>query len=203
MDFGAINFPEISIPALLLIGITSLILVSGSNSRWLPLILGFQYIGVFLFVYLTWPIDLALVKLAAGWMASLLLSVGQMNSAALWEDEDRSAPSSSIFRILVTVLAGLTIFSLGSQVKDWFPRVGIEALLGGMGLIVIGLIHIGLTSHPLRVSIGLLTVLSGFEIIYASLENSVLVAGLLAALNLGLALVGVYLAAAPGLEEFE
>ena len=45
--------------------------------------------------------------------------------------------------------------------------------------------------------IGLLTFLSGFEILYAALENSVLVAGLLAAINLGLALVGAYLASAP------
>ena len=41
--------------------------------------------------------------------------------------------------------------------------------------------------------IGLLTTLSGFELIYAAVENSVLVTGLLAVVTLGLALVGAYL----------
>jgi hypothetical protein len=43
------------------------------------------------------------------------------------------------------------------------------------------------------VTIGLLTVLCGFEILYASIENSILVAALLSVINLGLALVGAYL----------
>jgi hypothetical protein len=38
-----------------------------------------------------------------------------------------------------------------------------------------------------------LTVLSGFEVLYAAVENSILVAALLAAVNLCLALVGSYL----------
>jgi hypothetical protein len=38
-----------------------------------------------------------------------------------------------------------------------------------------------------------MTVLSGFEIIYSTVESSVLVAALLAVINLGLALVGAYL----------
>jgi hypothetical protein len=49
--------------------------------------------------------------------------------------------------------------------------------------------------------LGLLTVLSGFEILYAAVETATLVAGLLAAINLGLALVGAYLLAAPSLED--
>lgn len=40
---------------------------------------------------------------------------------------------------------------------------------------------------------GLLTTISGFELMYAAVENSVLVAGLLAVVTLGLALVGAYL----------
>jgi hypothetical protein len=43
-------------------------------------------------------------------------------------------------------------------------------------------------------------VLSGFEIIYANMESSVLVTGLLAGVNLGLALVGAYLLVAPAME---
>jgi hypothetical protein len=66
-------------------------------------------------------------------------------------------------------------------------------IAGGLLLISTGLIHLGLTADILRVTIGLLTLIAGFEIIYAAVENSILVAGLLALTNLGLGLVGSYL----------
>jgi len=55
------------------------------------------------------------------------------------------------------------------------------------------MLELGITVQPLRVTIGLLTVFCGFEILYASIENSILVAALLSVINLGLALVGAYL----------
>jgi len=45
--------------------------------------------------------------------------------------------------------------------------------------------------------VGLMTVLSGFEVLYAPLEQAALVTGLLAAVNLSLALVGAFLINAP------
>ena len=59
-----------------------------------------------------------------------------------------------------------------------------------MGL---GMLHLGMTAQPFRVIVGLLTVLSGFEALYAALESSVLVAAMLSIVDLGLALVGSYL----------
>ncbi|MFM8370102.1 MAG: hypothetical protein ACKOBD_15250, partial [Chloroflexota bacterium] len=53
--------------------------------------------------------------------------------------------------------------------------------------------HLGVTSDLMRVVLGLLTVLSGFEIIYAAVESAILVTGLLAAVNLGLGVLGSYL----------
>jgi hypothetical protein len=70
---------------------------------------------------------------------------------------------------------------------------GFPVTNGGLLLIGMGLLHLGITTYVLRVVIGLMTVLSGFEILYATVEGSVLVAALLAAINLGLALVGAYL----------
>jgi hypothetical protein len=65
------------------------------------------------------------------------------------------------------------------------------------------MLHLGLTTSPLRVILGLLTVLGGFEVIYAALEGSILVAGLLAAITLGLAMIGAYLISVSSLEEAE
>ncbi len=71
---------------------------------------------------------------------------------------------------------------------------------GSFLLIGLGILQLSLSMHPLRVIIGLLTALSGFEIIYAAIESSTLVTGLLAGVNLGLALVGAYLLVAPTME---
>jgi len=58
-----------------------------------------------------------------------------------------------------------------------------------------------LSREAIRIIIGLLTVISGFEILYATLEASVLMTGLLAIMNIGLAFVGVYILQASNLEE--
>jgi hypothetical protein len=55
-----------------------------------------------------------------------------------------------------------------------------------------GLLNLSMTTDPLKVIIGLLTLLSGFEIVYAAVVNSVLVTGLLALVTMGIALTGAY-----------
>jgi hypothetical protein len=50
-----------------------------------------------------------------------------------------------------------------------------------------------LTSDTLNVILGLLTILTGFEVLYAAIESSILVTGLLAATNLGMGITGSYL----------
>jgi hypothetical protein len=79
----------------------------------------------------------------------------------------------------------------------------LDVAFGGLLLAGMGLLHLGVTDQILRVTIGLMTVLAGFEIIYAAVENSVLVAALLAIINLGLALAGSYLMIASNAPELE
>jgi len=62
---------------------------------------------------------------------------------------------------------------------------------GGVLLIIMGILQIGMSIRPIRIIFGLLTAFSGFEVIYAGLEQSVLVAGFLVIITLGIALVGV------------
>jgi hypothetical protein len=74
---------------------------------------------------------------------------------------------------------------------------------GSMLLMGMGLLYLGITAQPLRIVTGLLTLLAGFEILYAAVENAALVAALLAVVNLGLALAGAYLINAASKEETE
>lgn len=59
-------------------------------------------------------------------------------------------------------------------------------------LIGLSLMQLGTTQDTFLTIVGLLSFLSGFEVIYAGLELSALLTGLLAIVNLSLSLVGVY-----------
>jgi len=71
----------------------------------------------------------------------------------------------------------------------------------GLILVGLGFLKLGFYDQVLSVILGLLTVLSGFEIVYASIEASPIVAGLLALVTLGLAFAGAYMLLAPSMEE--
>jgi hypothetical protein len=194
-------FSRLTLPAVVLLVATSLTLLSSHRWRWCLFALALQYAGVFALTVLNWPLALAAVKLVAGWMAALVLAVTVRSSPDLWVEEEHTRPGGALFRLFAAGLVALVVASIAPRIADWMPGVKMEQVWGGLILIGIGLLHLGLTAQPLRVVFGLLTVLSGFEILYAAVETATLVAGLLAAINLGLALVGAYLLASPGPED--
>lgn len=163
--------------------------------------LAVQYCCVFVLVSISWPIESAAVKLVAGLMASAVLGLALFNLPDNLIQERRLVRSEIIFRMIAAILAGLFAITGGSKLVEWFAEISIDQAYGALILITLGLIQLGLTMRPLRVVIGLLTVLSGFGIIHAAVENSILITGLLAVITLGLSIVGAYLLTAPTLEE--
>jgi hypothetical protein len=211
-----LNLDFLSIPAVILLGLTSLLLLSTADWRLRIGLLGAQYVGVFILVSLSWPIEMAVAKLIAGWMAGAVLAMalaglgqpgGGTTQSALapeshpsdWEAARlprplRFLPSTErLFHLLAALLVGLTVLSVAPRVVEWAPAVQLTQVWGGLVLAGMGLLQLGFTARPLPTILGLLTILSGFEILYAAVENSTLVAGLLAAIHLGLALIGAYL----------
>lgn len=182
---------------LLLVTLSTLIILISQNWRYSILALALQYVGVFWLINGLWPLGLAVVKLVAGWMACAVLSASQ---PAADVREEQTSPTAPAFRLLAAVLALALVVSVEPSVEARIP-VNRFILMGGLLLISVGWLHLGITTRPIRVIIGLLTVLSGFEILYAAVETSILIAGLQAAVTLGLALVGAYLIAAPTMEE--
>jgi hypothetical protein len=160
--------------------------------RWTIGMFALQYVGVLVLVQLNWPIGMALVKLVVGWMAGAALGLTQVGVMPVSQEEP-SWSSTRVFRILSAGLVILVVFFLSPKIAFWLRGIELTQVYGGFGLIGLGLLQIGMTARPLRVVIGLLTILAGFEILYAAVEFSVLVAGLLAAVNLTLAFVGSYL----------
>ena len=187
----------LALPAAILVLLTSLFLLVLRDWRLILAALGIQYIGIFLLTALSWSIEIAVVKLVTGWMSAALLGIALINTRLSDILEGELSRSAIVFRIFAAALAGLVAYTWGSKLIGFILEIAPPQAFGGLILLLMGLLHLGLTSRPLRVIVGLMTVLSGFEVLYAALEPAALVIGLLAAVNLSLALVGAFLINAP------
>jgi hypothetical protein len=222
-----VNFEPFTLPAVLLVALTALILLISPDWRVSITALAVQYVGVFALVALVWPLGMAVTKLVTGWMAGAILGVAVANLLQEWpfletgeapDEQDElpgeapktapgvgfatvTFPSSRLFRLLAALLICLAVLSIAPEVTQWVPGITLEQAWGGLILIGIGLLQLGFTGYTFRTVLGLLTMLAGFEILYAVVESSTLVAGLLAGVNLILALAGAYLLTAPSMEE--
>jgi hypothetical protein len=185
-------FEQLSFLAVLILTISTLFLLLSQNWRSSIVVLGVQYLAIFWLTALIWPVGLAAVKLVAGWMAGLVLGASQPLVEQV--EDSYTGNSAFVFRLLVAGLVWVFIFPAAPALVSFLP-VPLPVAQGALLLIGMGLIHLGMTTRPLRVLLGLLTTLSGFEILYAGVERSLMVAGLLAMVNLGLAFVGAYLLA--------
>jgi hypothetical protein len=143
---------------------------------------------------------MAVVKLVAGWISASVLGMALVNLGTGMNHPNRYPSSEVVFRVSAAGLVGLVIVSMIPGVQEWLPGASYEQVLGGLVLVGMGLLHLGFRLQPLRTIMGLLTFFAGFEILYVTIETSVLVAGFLAVVNMGVALVGAYLLLAPTLE---
>ena len=196
------TFDTFTLPAVILVAVTAIILLSSYDWRLSLSALGAMYVGVFVLVALSWPLEMAVVKLAAGWISASVLGISLINRP-LAAPRRRYIVSEIVFRISASGLMGLVAVSLTPKVLAALTNATYEQALGGLLLLGLGILHLGFTADPLRVALGLLTVLAGFEILYAVIESSALVAGFLAAINMGMALTGAYLLLPPVVEREE
>ncbi len=206
--------------ALLLVTITSVGLLITTDWRISTALLAIQYIGVFILVRMEWSLAMAAVKLVAGWISCTVLGMALLSLPQFrFRTEKKYAarpdnggvntpirtrlPLGRPFILLTALLVLLTAFTLAGLAQNWFEGTPFPVLLGGFILIGMGLLQLGFSERQFPVILGLLTTLSGFEILYASIDSSALVAGLLAAANLGIALIGAYLIVSPAMGETE
>lgn len=187
---------------ILLIAITSIGILLARDWRWLIIFLSAQYIGVFVLSLQHLPLSMATVKVIAGWMSAAILGMTRSN---LEDEKDTSIlPHGRFFRLIAAGMVGLIAITGAPIVDGMMADAGVTVSTGSLLLIGMGLLHLGVTDQIMRVTVGLMTILAGFEIIYAAVENSIVVAASLAVINLGLALVGSYLIiAANTIEETE
>lgn len=106
------------------------------------------------------------------------------------------AATGFIFRVLVAVL--MIIFATTLSQTFALPGISPDVTTAVYWLILAGLVTLILTEEPMRAGHGLFTVLIGFDLLYTTLENSLLMTGLWGAVNLLIALAIGYLTVVKG-----
>jgi hypothetical protein len=105
-----------------------------------------------------------------------------------------------LFRFITLTIVGLLVYFFSDFFAAW---LGVDEVVALAGLLLIlgGILQIGFSGSILRRMVGVLTVLSGFEIIFAPLSDSVLLAGLIALVHLGIGLAETYWINIPSITE--
>jgi hypothetical protein len=156
--------------------------------------LALQYLAAFWLITRHLPLAMGSAKLVTGWMVVAALGMTRLGIATINEEENRVfSPRGRWFPIILMGIVALVSAGATPRIEAVIPGLGLQVIAGSLLLIGAGLVHLGITADILRVTLGLLTMLTGFEVIYAAVESSILVAGLLAVTNLALGLVGSYL----------
>ena len=187
--------------AVALLLFTSSGLLLSRDWRWNLGLLAAQYVAVFILVAQHWPFGLAAVKLVTGWMAAAALGVTRLGLSETEERAESAWPQGRLFRIFSSAIVATLVVAAAPAFETLIPGISRPVVVGGALLFGMGLLHLGFTSEPLRIILGLLSLLAGFEVLYSLVETSILLTGLLSVINLGLALVGSYFMTASHREE--
>ncbi|MEW5940220.1 MAG: hypothetical protein AB1750_11195 [Chloroflexota bacterium] len=184
-----------------LLFLTSTGLLISRDWRWSLGLLAAQYAGAFLLITQHWPFGLAAVKLVTGWMTAAALGVTRLGLPEAENRAESAWPQGRLFRIFASAIVATLVAAAIPAFETLIPGISRPVVAGGALLFGMGLLHLGFTSETLRIVLGLLTLLAGFEVLYSTVETSILLTGLLAVINLGLALVGSYFMTAAHKEE--
>ncbi|MBI4769374.1 MAG: hypothetical protein HY784_02900 [Chloroflexi bacterium] len=103
-------------------------------------------------------------------------------------------PTNFPFRALAAAMMVVAAWSTASQPDFAWPGLPLGLNIASYLLVALGLLNLGLTEEPMNAGMGLLTLLTGFEMLYAAVEPSLAIVALLAAVDFGVALAVSYLA---------
>ena len=170
------------------VGVSGFVMVT-SDWRWRLICLSLIYLISFLFIAQIWPVALAAVKLVSGWVGIALLGSSLLTRDESYEDQQEL--SFRFYKLALLCLAWMSIIVLVQRLNVWLP-ISISYLFSGLVFFICGLLFLSVHHHIIETIFGLLIILSGFDIIYSSLEGSALVTGIYAVIVLLLSLLARY-----------
>lgn len=179
-----INYIVLGLVAAALVGF----FISDSR-RWTTVAFAGLTVLVFSINLQFWSFGFALSKLVTYLMALLILNLTRSGSGASIFSESRSG---TLFKLVVLIFGFLFIILLGQGITG-FLGMDLEQVIAALFLIYAGLMQLGISKHYYRAILGIFAFFMGFEVIYGSIEQSLLINGMLAAVVLSVAMVGAYI----------
>ena len=187
-------------PAVGAVFITAALLVIAEDRRVLVFALATQYLFVgLLFTHVLAP-QIAGIKMTAGLVVWLIVffsaqqagwrpDAERLGGAGVWV-----IGASARFRVFAVILAALIGWNLAAPGTLPFPVASEHVTFAALQLSCQGLLLLGLTDRPLKTGLGILTFLNGFGLLYSGVEPALVVVGMLAVVDVAVALAISYLA---------
>jgi hypothetical protein len=209
--------------ALGVIAATCMIVIA-EDRRIMLVALVFQYVLAGLLFSQMMPSQVVIVKVLSGLLLCLIFLVsawqtgwsprrllsgtyGQANTVPLeprqFLGNKNRKPSTlgggialRVFAVILVGVVGIQLYTRYTtySLQEWLPEAPDGVILAAVQMMCLGLLVVGLTDEPLRVGIGLLTVMTGFGLFYSLLDPALVVIGLLSAVELSVTLGTSYLA---------
>jgi hypothetical protein len=179
----------INLVPLILTALAGFVLVVSDRWQTLIISLGAIYLLAFSIFVQYLPFTFSLAKLITGLMALIILGLAKYKKETSEEIKPKSA---IIFRIAALTFLYLLI-GLSTKAISVSISIPFEIVMCSLSILVCGILQLGMTQKPFNVMIAILTFFLGFEIIYSVGESSLLVSGLMAVVNLLIAMVGSYI----------
>lgn len=148
-----------------------------------------QLIG-FILILQIWPIALASVKLISGWMGVALMSATMASTREARNVELQI--SARVYKLMLTAFSWIVIAASVERLNSWLP-IPYTNLFIGLVFFFSGIFYFSQERDINGIAIGLLIFLSGFDIIYSSLEGSALVTGIYGTIVILVSIINSYL----------
>ena len=148
-----------------------------------------QLIG-FILILQIWPIALASVKLISGWMGIAVMSATMASNRELRIFE--SLTSARVFKLMLAAFSWIVIAASVERLNSWLP-IPYTNLFIGLVFFFCGIFYFSQEVEINGIAIGLLIFLSGFDVIYSSLEGSALVTGIYGLIVILISIISSYL----------
>lgn len=162
---------------------------------WLNLaVYALQSIALFVVFLSERSVLLSLPVILVGFSCALVLFISLNGIGKLSPLLRFKVPNAGeIFRLLT----GIFLILASAVIAPWakvqlFPRVDSLVIFCGLAMMALALLQMGISSDLFFVFLGLLNFFSGFELIYAGLEEAILLQALFVAIQLLLSLCGAY-----------
>ncbi len=191
------------VPAVYVVLATAVFIITVRDWQLVLLALAGQYLAAgLLFVDVLDP-RLAALKVLTGLFVCLILTItawqtgyGRSPDAVKSSWKDRGQIASYLFRLAAALILLSVIWIASRQPAFMLPNLPVHLShlnLAVYGLGGLGLLTLALAADPLPAGVGLLMLMTGYELYYSVWEQSTAVLAVLAAVNLILSIVIAYL----------